>query len=163
MSVFQPQKMADSYHWILKTRIRSCFFFFFSFFLGLRGCGEGGQRNCQSQIIPWPFFLSLWPLLIFFPLLHLVFPCKSGGGEGFDLADRGAGQELWKEQLKLSLKSQKRRLILWQPWIKMLHSSKFGDNSFSKYYSNCWIKTKSKADENHPPKMQWQLLVIVSP
>lgn len=62
--------MADSLTlWILKPRTRC-----WGFFLGLRGHGEGGQKRYQFEIIPWPFFLSLWPLLFFFLFSISFFP-----------------------------------------------------------------------------------------
>lgn len=41
--------------------------------LGLRGHGGGGQRRCHFEMFPWPFFLSLFLLLICSALLHLIF------------------------------------------------------------------------------------------
>jgi len=41
--------------------------------LGRRGHWGIRQRRCHFEIFPWPFFLSLLPPLICFPLLHHIF------------------------------------------------------------------------------------------
>lgn len=155
--------MADSLTlWILKARTRC-----WGFFWGWEDMEKVGRKCANLRSFPDHSF-CLCGLSCFFSSSPSHFFQRSGGGGLWHGRQRlphkeGARGTLWKEQLKLSLKSQKRRIILWQSWIKMLHSPKSGDSWFSKCYSNCWIKIKSKADENHPPKMQWQFLVIVSP